>query len=56
MYRGFRIREVRSVVFHEGLRLWDVGFGVFYVSGRLWGGRVSNDAMRLGRSATEKNP
>ena len=36
--------EARSVVFYEGLRLWEAHLYVFYVSGRLSGGRMSNDA------------
>ena len=38
--------EVRFVVFYEGLRLWEAHLYVFYVSGRLSGGRVSNEAWR----------
>ena len=30
------------VVFHEGLRLWEAHLYVFYVSGRLSGGRMFN--------------
>ena len=36
--------EARSVVFYEGLRHWDAHLYLFYVSGSLSGGRVSNDA------------
>ena len=36
--------EARSVVFYEGLRLWEAHLYVFYKSGRLSGGRMSNDA------------
>ena len=39
MYRGFWLREARSVVFYEGLR--------------LWGGSGSNEAVRPGGSAKE---
>ena len=42
------------VVFYEGLRLWEVLLYVFYVSGRLSGGRVSNQAMSAGGSAKER--
>ncbi len=38
--------EARSVVFYEGLRLWEAHLYVFYVSGRLSGGRMSNAAWR----------
>ena len=31
-------------VFYEGLKLWEAHLYVFYVSGRLSGGRVSNEA------------
>ena len=34
--------EARFVVFYEGLRLWEAHLYVFYVSGRLSGGSVSN--------------
>ena len=40
-------------MFYEGLRLWEVHLYVFYVSGRLSGGRMSNEAMRWGGSAKE---
>ena len=33
-------------MFYEGLRLWEAHLYVFYVSGRLSGGRMSNEAMR----------
>ena len=52
MYRGFWLREAQSV-FYEGLRLWEVHLYVFYVSGRLSGGRVSNHAVAPGGSAKE---
>ena len=39
MYRGFWLREARSVVFYEGLR--------------PWGGRMSNEAKSAGGSAKE---
>ena len=35
--------EVRSVMFYEGLRLWEAHLYVFYVSGRLRGGTVSGN-------------
>ena len=54
MYRGFWLREARSVVFYEGLRLWEAHLYVFYVSGRLSGGRVSNEAKVPGGSAKER--
>ena len=31
--------EARSVVFYVGLRLWEAHLYVFYVSGRLSGGK-----------------
>ena len=46
--------EARSVVFYEGLRLWEVHLFVFYVSGRLSGGTMSRDSMRLSGSAKER--
>ena len=33
-------------MFDEGLRLWEALLYVFYMSGRLSGSRVSNDAKR----------
>ena len=36
--RGGTGWEARSVVFYEGLRLWEAHLYVFYVSGRLSGG------------------
>ena len=42
------------VVFQEGLRLWEAHLYVFYVSGRLSGGSVSNHAVRKGGSAKER--
>ena len=36
--------EARFVVFYEGLRLWEAHLYVFYVSGRLSGGTMSNGA------------
>ena len=38
--------EARSDVFYEGLKLWEAHLYVFYVSGRLSGGRGSNGAWR----------
>ena len=38
--------EARFVVFYEGLRLWEAHLYVFYVSGRLSGGRMFNEAKR----------
>ena len=38
--------EARFVVFYEGLRLWEAHLYVFYVSGRLSGGRMSNARWR----------
>ena len=54
--RGGRGRgwEARFVVFYEGLRLWEVHLYVFYVSGRLSGGRMSNEAVVPGGSAKER--
>ena len=46
--------EARSDVFYEGLRLWEAHLYVFYVSGRLSGGRMSNEAKTLGGSAQER--
>ena len=42
-------------MFYEGLRLREAHLHVFYVSGRLSGGRPSNQAVNLGWSAKE-NP
>ena len=42
------------VVFYEGLRVWEAHLYVFYVSGRLSGGSVSNEAVREGGSATPR--
>ena len=41
-------------MFYEGLRLWEAHLYVFYVSGRLSGGSVSNEAMGEGGSAKER--
>ena len=41
-------------MFYEGLRLWEAHLYVFYVSGRLSGGSVSNDAKMAGGSAKER--
>ena len=46
--------EARSVVFYEGLRLWEAHLYVFYVSGRLSGGTMSNGAVTPGLSAKER--
>ena len=40
-------------MFYEGLRLWEAHLYVFYVSGRLSGGRMSNEALGEGGSAKE---
>ena len=42
------------MVFYEGLRLWEAHLYVFYVSGRLSGGRMSNEAKSAGGSAKER--
>ena len=47
--------DARFVVFYEGLRLREAHLYVFYESGRLSGGRVSNGAVSAGGSAKE-NP
>ena len=39
---------------YEGLRLWEAHVYVFYVSGRLSGGRMFNDAVEKGGSAKER--
>ena len=54
MYVGFWLQEARSVVFYEGLRLLEVHLYVFYVSGRLSGGSVSNGPVVAGGSAKER--
>ena len=54
-YEGLRLWEARFVVFYEGLRLWEVHLFVFYVSGRLSGCRPSNEAVNPGGS-TKENP
>ena len=41
-------------MFYEGLRLWEVHLFVFYVSGRLSGGRMSNGLVSAGGSAKER--
>ena len=41
-------------MFYEGLRLWEAHLYVFYVSGKLSGGRMSNGAVGLGGSAKER--
>ena len=41
-------------MFYEGLRLWEAHLYVFYVSGRLSGGRMSNEAKTEGGSAKER--
>ena len=53
-YEGLRLWEARSVMFDESLRLWEAHLYVFYVSGRLSGGRMSNDAVKKGGSAKER--
>ena len=45
--------EARSVVFYEGLRLWEARFVVFHESLRLWGGSVSKGLGIMGGSAKE---
>ena len=42
------------VVFYEGLRVWEAHLYVFYVSGRLSGGSVSNEPVVAGGSAKER--
>ena len=54
MYRGFSLQEIQSVVFYEVLRLWEAHLHVFYVSGRLSGGRMSNQAVSASGSAKER--
>ena len=46
--------EAPSVVFYEGLRLWEAHLYVFYMSGRLSGGSTSNQLVRKGGSAKER--
>ena len=41
-------------MFYEGLRLWEAHLYVFYVSGRLSGGRMSNGLSVPGVSAKER--
>ena len=41
-------------MFYEGLRLWEVHLYVFYVSGRLSGGRMFNGLVKPGGSAKER--
>ena len=45
-YEGLRLWEAHLYVFYEVLRLWEAHLYVFYVSGRLSGGRMSNGAWR----------
>ena len=40
-------------MFYEGLRLWEAHLYVFYVSGRLSGGRMFNHPKSAGGSAKE---
>ena len=42
------------VVFYEGLRVWEAHLNMFYVSGRLSGGSVSNQPVGAGGSAKER--
>ena len=46
--------EAPSVVFYEGLRLWEARFVMFYGSRRFWGGSGSNEAVIPGGSAKER--
>ena len=46
-------REARSVLFYEGLRVWEARFVMYYEGLRLWGGSGSNEAKALGGSAKE---
>ena len=41
-------------MFYEGLRLWEAHLYVFYMSGRLSGGRMFNRAKSAGWSAKER--
>ena len=41
-------------MFYEGLSLWEAHLYVFYVSGRLSGGRMSNGLVAPGGSAKER--
>ena len=41
-------------MFYEGLRLWEAHLYVFYVSGRLSGGRMSNGLVEVGGSAKDR--
>ena len=52
--RGSEHLGARFVVFYEGLRFWEAHLYVFYVSGRLSGGRMSNEAVNPGGSAKER--
>ena len=47
-------REGAEHVFYVSWRLWEVHLYVFYVSGRLSGGRMSNEAVKPGGSAKER--
>ena len=42
------------MVFYEGLGLWDAHLYVFYVSGKLSGGRMSKGLVKPGGSAKER--
>ena len=46
--------EARSVMFYEGLALWEARFVLFYKGLRLWGGSGSNEAKTPGGSAKER--
>ena len=41
-------------MFYGGLKLWEARFVVFHEGMRLWGGSVSNQAVRWGWSAKER--
>ena len=45
-HEGLRLWGALFVVFYESLGLCEAHFYLFYVSGRLSGGRVSNHASR----------
>ena len=53
-YEGLKLWGAPFVLFHEGLRLKEAHLYVFYVSGRLSGGRMSNGLSSAGGSAKER--
>ena len=53
--KGPRLWGARFVEFYKGLRLLEAQLYLFYVSGRLSGGRPSNEAKAAGGTAQRKD-